>query len=62
MTTEVMHCDQVLTPHEAAELLQMPEAELLDRARRRAVPGVCLGGVWRFSRLKITQEIDMGLR
>lgn len=45
--------ETVLLPDEAAELLQIPEAELLDLARRRAVPGVRLGGVWRFSRRRI---------
>ncbi|MFC7344972.1 hypothetical protein [Saccharopolyspora griseoalba] len=45
--------DTVLLPHEAAELLQMPEAELLDAASRRAIPGICLGGTWRFSRRRL---------
>ncbi|MFC7344977.1 hypothetical protein [Saccharopolyspora griseoalba] len=54
--------DQVLTPREAAELLQTSEAELLDAAARRMIPGVCLGGVWRFSLVKITRASDTRVR
>lgn len=42
-----------LLPHEAAELLRITESQLLAEARRGDVPGVCLGGFWRFSRSKV---------
>lgn len=48
--------DTVLLPHEAAELLQMSETELLDAAARRMIPGVCLGGTWRFSRRRLLSQ------
>lgn len=62
MTTDATSCDQVLIPREAAELLEISESELIEAAASRAIPGVCLGGVWRFSLVKITKETDMGLR
>ncbi|WP_340672111.1 hypothetical protein REH65_33205 (plasmid) [Saccharopolyspora sp. ID03-671] len=51
--------DTVLLPHEAAELLQISEPELLAAAGRRAIPGVCLGGVWRFSRRRILSKQEI---
>ncbi|WP_340672106.1 hypothetical protein REH65_33180 (plasmid) [Saccharopolyspora sp. ID03-671] len=61
-TIEAPLSDQVLTPSEAAELLEISEPELLAAAARRAIPGVCLGGVWRFSLAKITRQRNMGLQ
>lgn len=51
--------DQALTPREAAALLQRSERELLAAARRGDIPGVCLGGFWRFSRAKLLLEAPM---
>jgi excisionase family DNA binding protein len=40
----------VLTPAQAAELLQVPEDELLELAEAGDVPGRRIGEQWRFSR------------
>jgi excisionase family DNA binding protein len=40
----------VLTPGQAAELLQVPEEELLELAEAGSVPGRRIGDRWRFSR------------
>lgn len=48
--------DTVLVPCEAAALLKMDVDDLLSLASARAVPGVCLGGQWRFSRTKLLRE------
>lgn len=54
--------DQPLLPSEAATLLGITEQRLLVEASRGVVPGVCLGGVWRFSLAKITQHRNTGLQ
>lgn len=51
--------DTVLLPHEAAELLQIPESDLIAAAARRAIPGVCLGGKWRFSRRRLLSKQEI---
>lgn len=45
--------DRVLVPREAAALLGISEAELLAKAKQREIPGVCLGGLWRFSSARL---------
>lgn len=40
----------VLTPAQAAELLQVPEPELLELAEAGTLPGRRIGENWRFSR------------
>jgi excisionase family DNA binding protein len=40
----------VLTPAQAAELLQVPEPELLELAEAGSLPGRRIGDHWRFSR------------
>ena len=40
----------VLTPAQAAELLQVTEAEVLELAQNGALPGRRIGAHWRFSR------------
>jgi excisionase family DNA binding protein len=40
----------VLTPEQAAELLQVPEQELLELAEAGTLPGRRIGDRWRFSR------------
>lgn len=42
--------DKVLTPTEAADLLDIPVEVLLSEAERSTIPGVRLGGHWRFTR------------
>jgi excisionase family DNA binding protein len=41
---------EVLTAAEAAELLAVPEADLVALAERGEAPGRSIGGAWRFSR------------
>ena len=40
----------VLTPAQAAELLQVPESEVVALAEQGALPGRRIGEHWRFSR------------
>src|SRR3954452_20319719 len=42
--------DDVLTPAQAAELLQVEEAEVLALAEAGELPGRRIGGEWRFAR------------
>ena len=45
----------MLTPEEAAELLQVDVEVVLDLARSGELPGRELGGHWRFSRAGLLQ-------
>lgn len=51
--SQLADADRVLIPQEAAALLGISVDELLDAARRNAVEGVYLGGLWRFSSAKV---------
>lgn len=51
MNTQVN--DKVLLPQEAAEQLGISVDELLNAAGQGTVPGVCLGGHWRFSERRL---------
>ena len=46
---------EVLTPAQAAELLQVPEAELLGLAEAGSLPGRRIGQHWRFSRAALIE-------
>lgn len=54
MGTNRQLADQPLLPSEAAALLGITEERLLTEADRGEVPGVCLGGEWRFSAARLT--------
>jgi excisionase family DNA binding protein len=47
----------VLTPAQAAELLQVPEEELLELAEAGSLPGRRIGKHWRFSRPALIEWI-----
>jgi excisionase family DNA binding protein len=48
----------VLTPTQAAELLQVPEDELLALAEAGKLPGRRIGEHWRFSRPALIAWLD----
>ena len=48
----------VLTPAQAAELLQVPEEEVLELARAGQIPGRRIGDRWRFSRPALIAWLD----
>ena len=48
----------VLTPQEAAELLQVDEQLLLELVAAKQLPGRRLGGQWRFSRDALLKWLD----
>ncbi|MGI8313380.1 helix-turn-helix domain-containing protein [Saccharopolyspora hattusasensis] len=49
--------DMPLLPEEAADLLHIPVEQLLADAYRGDIPGVCLGGQWRFSRRRLQRLV-----
>lgn len=59
MTQQSPLADRVLVPVEAAELLGLTVPKLLQLAERGAIPGVCLGGEWRFSRRRLQRLTEL---
>jgi excisionase family DNA binding protein len=51
---------EVLTPDEAAELLQVDPDVVLELARAGALPGRELGGKWRFARAALLEWLGAG--
>jgi excisionase family DNA binding protein len=51
---------EVLTPEEAAELLQVDAEVVLDLARTGALPGRELAGQWRFARAALLRWLGAG--
>lgn len=47
--------DMVLLPEEAAQLLELSVAATLRRAERGEIPGVEIGGRWRFGLRRLTR-------
>jgi excisionase family DNA binding protein len=50
----------VLTPAQAAELLQLEEAVVLELATAGELPGRRLGGEWRFTRRTLLEWLEQG--
>jgi excisionase family DNA binding protein len=50
----------VLTSHQAAELLQVTEAEVVELAEQGALPGRRIGAQWRFSRPALIEWLAGG--
>ena len=52
--------DDVLTPRQAAELLQMSEHTILDLAAEGRIPAKKVGRQWRFSRSRLSVWLNEG--